>query len=336
MSKRRRPQRPPTFLPIEVRRGSIGAPSVLELDRFSEANIVQWNDLSKDLDELNAVLYVGLEPQRQRHRDELLEALQVEPPSGVEIPDWVRIVPLRYTNDPLSAIGSLRGIGGRFNVGSDVDCSVRAPWPALYLASDQETAYREKFGLPLGGRKGGLSAEELALQHDGSHSVIRLAGHLSAVFDLTRPGVLEPICNVLRKMRLPAEAERLRRRLKIPRTQARLIRTAAELMRATMDPNWRGAPSQFGNPSVSQILGGLILDAGYEAICYQSTKGAGRCVAVFPHCLVDTSFVEIADTAPPDTHHIRLDPNSAWPLCGWETLPPSLRPPAPRKQKSPR
>ncbi|MGH8146897.1 MAG: hypothetical protein ACREPY_11240 [Rhodanobacteraceae bacterium] len=94
---------------------------------------------------------------------------------------------------------------------------MRAPWPALYIASDHETAYREKSGMARDERVDGLTAEELARQPDGSYSAIRLNGHLSLVFDVDQAGALEPICKVLRKISLPTEAVKLRARLKIPR-----------------------------------------------------------------------------------------------------------------------
>lgn len=327
MSKHRKPQSPPRFLPARFRPAPVGAPGLLELDRFSEADINHWNELSKDLDELSAVLYSGIEPQRQRYHEELIEALGSVPAAPLDFTGWVRIVQWRYTNTPLAAHGSLTKWGGRFNIGVDVDNAISAPWPALYIASDLETAYREKFGIAKVDRVDGLSAEELALQPGDSYSAIRVNGHLDTVFDFMREGALDPLCNVLKKFKMPAEAERLRKRLKISRQQVFMIRTPERLMREVMQVNWRAPPSQFGNPAPSQILGGLILDAGYEAIHYRSTKGNGECVAVFPHRLVsDASFVALADPSPPEALHRRLDMTTADALCGWEILPPSLRP----------
>lgn len=131
-------------------------------------------------------------------------------------------------------------------------------------------------------RVDGLSAEELALTPAGSYSTIRLNGHLELVFDLVQAGALEPVCEVLRKINPPAEAIRLQKRLKIPGSPGTMIRSAARLIHETLVANWRSLPVQFGNPAVSQILAGLILDAGHEAIRYPSTKRDGECAAVFP------------------------------------------------------
>lgn len=311
---------------MRFRPDPIAPPNLLELDRFSKADLDRWNKLSEDLDELSAVLYSGIEPQRQRLRAELIAAIQAVPSTSMDFTGWVRIVTLRYADAPLAATGSLNGLGGRFNIGADIDNAICAPWPALYIASDQETAYREKFGMAKDFRVDGLSAEELALKPGNSYSAVRLDGHLTLVFDIGMPGALDPVCKVLRKISLPAEAVKLRTRLKIPRQQVYMIRTAAHLMREVMVMNWRTLPTQFGNPAVSQILGGLILDAGCEAIRYRSTKGEGECVAIFPHRLAsDASFVALADPPPASVRHTRLDLTTADDLCGWEALPRHLQ-----------
>ncbi|HEV2679398.1 MAG TPA: RES domain-containing protein [Rhodanobacter sp.] len=327
MSKHRRPQAPPKHLPVQLRSTTDGIPGLLELDRFSEADLDRWNSLSQDLDELHAILYSGIEPQRQRHHAELIAALRSVPCTPMDFTGWVRMVPWRYADTPLSSAGSLKNFGGRFNLGADVDNAIRSPWPALYVASNQETAYREKFGLAKDDCVDGLSAEELVLTTGGSYSAVRLDGHLELVFDLALVTALDPVCKVLRKITQPAEAGRLQKRLQIPGASAIMIRTAARLIKEALAANWRVMPAQFGIPAVSQILAGLIIDAGYEAIRYPSTKSDGECVAIFPHRLAsDASYVVVADDAPASTRHTRLDLSVAEDLCGWEVLPRHLRP----------
>lgn len=312
---------------MRLRPAADGIPGLLELDRFSEADLDRWNSLSQDLDELQAILYSGVEPQRQRHHTELIAALRLVPCTPMDFVGWVRMVTLRYADAPLATAGSLKNFGGRFNIGADVDNAIRSPWPALYIASNQETAYREKFGMAKDDRIDGLSAEELTLAPGGSYSSVRLDGHLELVFDLAHEEALEPVCKVLRKISLPAEAARLQKRLKIPGTPGAMIRTAARLIQEVLVVNWRILPAQFGNPAVSQILAGLILDAGYEAIRYPSTKSDGECVAVFPHRLAsDASFVMLADDAPASVRHTRLDLSTSDDLCGWDVLPSYLQP----------
>ena len=146
---------------------------------------------------------------------------------------------------------------------------------------------------------------------------------------LARPAMAQArefVDSAKRKISLPAEALRLQKRLKIPDRPIAMIRTASRLIHEVLTTNWRTLPAQFGTPAVSQILAGLVLDAGYEAIRYPSTKGDGECVAVFPHRLAsDTSFLMLADDAPTSVRHIRLDLSVADDLCGWEVLPGYLR-----------
>jgi hypothetical protein len=300
-------------------------PSLLELDRFSTENLSQWRRLSGDLDELNDLLYFGVEPQRQRFYSEMMEALQSVAPTPLSFKRWARVVTYRYSLTPLSAAGSLTDYGGRFNIGRDVDKAMRAPWPALYIGEDFETAFREKFQLSRDERVDGLSPEELALT--SSFSATYLDGHLEQVFDLDQPGALDALCAVLSKMKLPSEAHKIQRRLKIPASGVFMIRTVKRLRSETLTKNWRVMPVQFGLPAPSQILASLILDAGFEAIRYPSTKGNGSCIAVFPHKLAsDSSYVALSDAPPPGVTHTKLDMNSAEDLCGWELLRPAQRP----------
>ncbi|MEO7074154.1 MAG: RES family NAD+ phosphorylase [Ktedonobacterales bacterium] len=283
--------------------------------------------MSKDLDQFQAILYSGVEPQRQRYHRELVETLSEAMSGPMDFHGWVRMVAYRYGNEPLAATGSLLDYGGRFNIGRDVDNSIPQPWPALYIASDQETAYRERYGLTKTDNVGGLSADDLSLGTADSHTVVRLSGHLEQVLDLSRPEPLEPFCKVLSKIRVPSEGVKLQKRLRIPTRPSIMIRTAPGLLEVALHRNWRTMPVQFGIPSVSQILASLALDAGCEAIRYPSSKGGGDCLAVFPHCLVsDTSCVTLDDLPPEGVRHRRLDLNTADDLCGWEVLPHRLRP----------
>jgi hypothetical protein len=92
----------------------------------------------------NAV-YFDLEKQRVAHHAELVASLQDA--GGIDLPieDWVRITDYQWSLSPLSPLGSLKRIGGRFNVGEDLDLRAK-PFPALYIAHDHDTAMYEYFG----------------------------------------------------------------------------------------------------------------------------------------------------------------------------------------------
>jgi RES domain len=298
---------------------------ILELDRFSEAALSQWSSASQDLDELEDVLYFGLEPERRRLRPELLAALKAIPLTTIELPRWARVVTYQYSLEPLSSAGSLKNIGGRFNAGAEMDANTLNPWPALYLAEDYETAFREKFQMPHGELTDGLTPQELALEHGVSHATVFVKGHLSRVFDVTKFESLAPVAKVLGRIKMPARAKQIQSRLKIPSQGVFMVQTGKQVHDMVLKRNWRIRPIQYGLPAHSHILAELIRAAGFEAILYQSTKGPGKCLAVFPDQLDGQSFVELIDKPPSAVKHPRLDIETASELAGWETLPPQLR-----------
>jgi RES domain len=315
----KKPVPPPSkYLGIVPDRG------ILELDRFTSANLYAWERASQDLNELTGVLFYHLEPERQRLRAELLASLD-RPYFPLYEKNWGRIVAYRYSNSPLSSAGSLRDIGGRFNVGTELDGGTIKGWPALYLAENYETAYREKFGLKRDQVVNGLTPDELALQPGSSHSFVQVDIKLNKVFDLTSSASLSALEKILQKFKVPARAKELHKKLRFPRNQPILFRTAAHLFHHVCMFNWRVIPTQFGFPSTSQILAELIFAAGYEAILYKSSKSGARCLAVFSENLLDDSFVELADAPPQAVVHPRLISDTVEALSGWDTIAPQLR-----------
>lgn len=288
---------------------------ILELDRFTEASIDKWNDASADIDELNAVLYFNLEPERRRKRAELIAALKSSAPIEYHLKNWVRIVDYQWTNYPLSAAGSLCFLGGRFNTGRDLDRGTLDPWPALYLAQDYATAYREKFQLQIDESVNGLTPEELSLSAGKSHSTVVLNGKLTKVFEMSQEA-LGPVAKILGRVKMPARAEQIKRKLKIKPQDLRMITTSKQLFVIASVHNWRTLPVQFGLPAPSQILAELIRAADFEAIAYPSTKGGGTCLAVFVDRLAHDSYIELSDKAPKGVT-VRLDTVTADELAGW-------------------
>jgi RES domain len=305
---RTRKQRPPTPRPA----GPQPPRGLYELDSFTAANLRQWTEASRDLEELHQQLHHGTEPQRHRLRPELLDALRATPGAPFSFESWFRLVSYQFTNSPLSTEGSLRGFGGRFNQGRDLDgLGAHRSWPALYLAEDHDTAFYEKYQLKAADRVAGLSAEDLALTPGGSHSAVRLRGQLSALFRLTSPHDVDAVTRVLRQVKLPARVRDLERRLFGRRvTPAHIIASAQELYRVLLNENWRILPAQFEIPSRTHVIAELIRAAGFEGILYKSTKGLKHCLAVFPDQLRDGSFIELQDPAPNTVLIRRLDSNS--------------------------
>jgi hypothetical protein len=111
---------------------------LLELDRFSAANLEKWKQLSGDLDELSDILYSGIEPQRQRYYGEMIEALQAVPSSPLTFNRWTRLVSCRFALSPLSAAGSRLNPLHEATLGDFQDARSAAQWPAsISLAHGQ-------------------------------------------------------------------------------------------------------------------------------------------------------------------------------------------------------
>jgi hypothetical protein len=312
--------------PPPKNRISLAPKGVLELDQFSTTNLRQWKLLSEDLAELQRTLYFAVEPERRRLRPELIAALQSNRKNtgaGFSIKNWVRIVSYTYSLNPLSNAGSLRGIGGRFNAGIDLEPGTLAPWPALYMAENFETAFREKFQLKSQSVTDGLTPHELALTPSLSHVTVALDGQLSNLFDMTAVGAFDAVTKVLKRIRMPEKAKVLKKHLNMQRLS--MVQSSQNLYDLMLKHNWRVLPAQFELPSESQIIADLIRAAGFEGIKYPSAMESGNCIVVFPDCLEESSFVSLKDAPPhPDTIP-RLDFSTADQLAGWDTLPPPLR-----------
>lgn len=319
--KRAIPSRPPP--PV-----SKPARNILELDRFSETNLREWNAASQNLDELEAVFYFNLEPERRKLRPQLLKALRSVEPLVYPLENWVRLIDYQYGLEPLGCAGSLCNPegGGRFNVGIELDPGTLSPWPALYIAQDHATAFREKFQIESKSNIDGLTPSELALNPGVNYTAISLCGKLHRVFDLRKDASVAALAKVLAKITLPPRARELAKELKIPMSELLMVKTAEQVCSVVLKNNWRTLPVQFGLPSQSHILAELIRAAGFEAILYKSTKGAGDCLAIFPGLMDGRSYIEVVGQALPGVKHVRLDANSARGLEGWEHTPRKFHP----------
>ena len=303
------------------------APSlgILELDRFTTQDLQKWEQASANLNELWDLLYFGVEPERRKLRHQLVEAIKGVGHTAFQLDHWVRIVTYQYSLEPLTCAGSLQALGGRFNAGYELDANTMRPWPALYIAQNFETAFREKFQLSGDEGVDGLTPQELSLEGAVSHTTVFVNGQLNRVFDMTAFTSLISVAKVLSKIKLPSDVAALARKLKFDRNTFLMVKTGQQLFNAAIKQNWRVLPTQFGLPAPSQILAQLIRNAGYEAILYPSSKGSGKCIAVFPANLGDSSFVQLADQAPTEKTTKRLDQGTATVLEGWDAVPRQFR-----------
>lgn len=288
------------------------------LDAFTAHDLEVWATRSIDVQGYYDRVYYDLERQRAAHYDELCSALRGAPGIEVSVDRWVRVTDWRWNLAPLSAAGSIKGIGCRFNIGSDLDRARGQAFPCLYLAHDVETAYREYFGAPLASRSAKLTLSEFALRRETSFTTFSLKGQIDQVFDLRERSALANFVKITSKFAVSNDTKKFARSAGLPSPPPRLvIRTPHELQKRllTLPSVWRREPQMFGIPAASQIFGRFIRDAGFEAVLYPSQQGGETCLAVFPENFrASASRIEVIGNVPPgasctvlDKDHLCLD-----------------------------
>ena len=278
------------------------------LDAFTTQDLARWNTRSTELQSYTDRVYFDLERQRASRYDQLCAALRAVPAIEVVVDRWVRVTDWEWNLTPLSPAGSIKGIGGRFNIGSDLDRARGQAFPCLYLANDVETAYREYFGGALSARRGKLTLSEFALRRETSFTTFSLHGRVEQVFDLRSHVGLTKFVKIISEFDVSRDTKALARSLAI--TPRRLITTPKELWkRLLMLPHqWRTEPQMFGIPAPNQIFGRFIRDAGFEAMLYPSQQGGTLCAAVYPENFRGSaSRIEVVGGTPTGASHFVLD-----------------------------
>jgi hypothetical protein len=275
-------------------RGPLGAippiaPGELVLESISEQEYYLWRDRGKEYQEYHYLWYFELEAQRASHQSELLDALRSVPGATVNLTGWGRAIALQYSHAPLSCLGSLKWVGGRFNYGIDIDQDRFAPFPALYIAEDVETGLREMQGLTSEDSRSGLTPAELNLCGKSSFAWAVVTGSVANVFDITSPSNLENVMSVFAQFKLSSAVRATERRMQLP--PKRIIGTAPELLESFMIEGWRQDPNLWSTPSNSQIFGHLVSQAGFEGILYTSVRTRHRNLALFPRQFKNSSSI---------------------------------------------
>lgn len=285
-------------------------PSLAALEEFSEVSLRQWLAVAKALNQLHTALFFGLELERQQRTPELLDAIRTNLVQGEAFECWSRIVDYGYGLEPLSVAGSLKGDGGRFNIGAGLNAALFAAFPALYLAEDYPTAFREKFSAPppLVDDPKKLDMPTQALRAPDSFTHVSLRGRIELLLDISKIESLQAFAAVLRTFAMPARVRLLARQIRM-RAPPGLIRSAHTLQRQLLSPVWRMFPVQFDLPSNSQVFGRIAAAAGAHAVRYPSAKQGGtQCLVLFPqNWRGSSSFVEVVGAVPPGARYTRID-----------------------------
>ena len=255
--------------------------------------------------------YSELARQRSAIQDQIQQAL-IQTAIPYEISRWQRAVKYKYGLHPLSTVGSLSFIGGRFNTGKGVNSELPF-FPGLYLAQNKDTALQEHLGqIP----NEHLTPREIALTNPSSETIVSVSGKLDKVFDLTHPDSLIPFINLIKNFKLSKELKAATKKLKLQ--NSKIIKTPEALLENFLDPSWRASPSQYDIPANSQILGHLVYSAGIEGILYPSKFTGQLCLVVYPKNFVNTdSFIMLDDEPPHEKVPIKID-GSNWRLSDLE------------------
>jgi hypothetical protein len=249
----------------------------------------EWAAVGRATRDFQYALFFELESQRAARKKEINAALRSVAPLKLDLENWVRLVNFKYCLTPLSPAGSLQWMGGRFNYGREIDPGRFPPFPALYLAEDHQTGYCEYHQLAPTDVTNGLTPEELNLEKPGSWATLKLLGHVSNTYDLTAASNLAEFCKIISKFTLSKRVRRLEKAARVSGTS--LVRSPNELLTTLLERNWLTNPVHFDIPSNSQLFGRLLIDAGFEAVLYKSSKTLHRCIAVFTQQLVGSDTV---------------------------------------------
>jgi hypothetical protein len=241
--------------------------------------------------------------ERNKISDKLQEALLQAAEGPFEFRRWQRLVKYKHALEPLSAVGSLKEPGGRFNI-PDINSQQFPPFAALYVAEDKGTALAETLGRPetVGGK---LSASELALSKADSISIVAVSGRLDSIIDLHNLGRLQPFLNLIKDFPVPPHLIKTAKEMGIE--PPRLVGTVNELESTLLGPRWRAMPMQFDVPASCQIFGQLVAKAGIEGILYPSSLTEKKCLAIFTAELEKGSYIGLDDQPPAGTKTVRLE-----------------------------
>ncbi len=266
------------------------------LEQGSLASFQAEKARTKALLEYYWKFYSELAYQRNEKQDEILATLRESCSAEFGFNGWQRAVKYKYCLHPFSTVGSLSDPGGRFNVG-DLNQNVRQ-FPALYLATDKDTALQEALGQSDTGS--GLSALERALANPQSETIVSVSGKIDRIFDLRNPKALEPLLKIADSL---GESRPI------------LIQSVDQLLASLLDPDWRIWPARYDVPANSQVFGHLLYLAQIEGVVFPSKFTGKDCVAVFPHHFqYSTSFVELDHESPHPKVPRRID-TSSWKIC---------------------
>ena len=266
---------------------------------------------TEDLLDYHWSYYSELAKQRNQKIEEIKKSLMSSCVSDYKFENWQRAVKYKYSLHPLSTVGSLSYVGGRFNAGADVNVNVPSH-PALYIASDKDTALQETLGQQ-DGQHSGLTPQELALTNPQSQTIVSVSGQLDKIFDLRSASHLKQLMFILKHFEISKDLIKKAKDLNLDPPD--ILQSGKLLLETVLDKNWRNHPVNLEVPSNSQIFGHLLLISGIEGVLYPSKLTGKDCIALFPQNFENgNSFIKLDGEAPHKKVPTRID-GLNWRLC---------------------
>ena len=259
-------------------------------------------------------VYSELNNQRIDHWDDLRESLLKISTNNFSFCKYVRIIELKYSSHPLCTRGSIKGFGGRFNIG---DFNPAIPqFQCLYIAENEETARVETLGKPYGKD---ITIHEHLLKTPESFSTISLSGSLDSIIDLSNSKALKPITKILKTFKFSDALIREGKNLKNQIPSQKVITDHKILYKSLLAHGWQGIPNNWLVPANSQIFGEIVKSSGIAGIIYPSSrkknKNSGKNLAIFPSNFKQTdSYIKIHGEAPHKNTPTKID-GSNYHLC---------------------
>ena len=256
---------------------------LVELEKLTSDQIELWGEFQR-----------YLASEREKRLPELLDALTENRQSEIVIENGSRIVETMYATNPLCSVGSvIRPPGGRFNFGPI--SSFYKTFHALYLASDYQTAFSEKFPPPDNMDSSELQPEQYALAQATSFVHSRVKISLSNVLDLRNANALKGFSEIVCRRETPKKFKEWGEQVGFP--DLGTIQNENALFENILAKNYEQWCFLLDQPSNSQWLGHYAKKAGMEGIIYPSVRNTeGFNVAIFPEN-IEESEVSLRDAS---------------------------------------
>lgn len=250
-------------------------------------------------------LHHDLAYQRKLIESDLISALNEDCIPDYEFKNWQRTVKYKYSDHPLSTLGSLLPPGGRFNIG-EINTTSFTPFPGLYIAKDKGTALQETLCPESVEDKNALTSLELALTDKKSISIVSVSGILERVFDLRNDNSLKKFASLIKNFKISPSVIKLADKCNMKRPNT--IKTKKELFNSMMQDDWRLFPMQYDIPANSQIFGQIVHTAKIDGVLYCSCVTGKDCLVIYPRNFeYSSSYIQLDHEPPSEKTPKRLD-----------------------------